>query len=623
VSWPLFASFSIGTSTHEVLVESVGVLAAALAYLFVRRLPSDVLTLGWGVLALGLICDFLDEFASAHPGYDVLEGFFKAGGTTLVAVGFFVSYRTVSEQLLRSKEAERAVAAMEQRFRALFEDAPVGYHEVDPSGTVIRANQEIHRILGYPPGALVGRALRDLLGEEEWPDERNGEEGAAGSGRTELLYRSARGELVPLEIHENAIPGPRGLPHGVRTALLDLRDRKRAEQERHILEVQLLQAQKLETVGTMAGGIAHDFNNLLTPILGHVDLLLADAEDPERREGLLQIRRSTDRARKLVARILTFSRHHGDGGVREAVDMGAILGEAVDFLRSSLPASVELRVEQRDRDLWVAGDPTRLQQVILNLGTNGADAMDRKGTLTLVAERGPPPETARPGGAGAGGGEWVHLSVRDEGAGIPGDVMERIFDPFFTTKPPGHGTGLGLSVAHGIAGDHGGLLTAESEPGMGATFHVWLPAAPPATPSVAPDTPSAGRGDEHILLVDDEEPVRDVLRRLLERLGYRVTALGDPVEALEGVGKPTGAPDLLITDLSMPALSGLELGSRLAARRPEVPQILLTGYAEELTRSQLQAAGFHRVLRKPVDLRELGQAVRAAMDRTLTTERPA
>jgi PAS domain S-box-containing protein len=606
-----------------VLVEGTGVLAAAIAYLFVRRLPSDVLTLGWGVLALGLICDFLDEFASAHPGYDVLEGFFKAGGTTLIAVGFFVSYRTVSEQLRRSKEAERAVAETEQRFRALFEEAPVGYHEVDPSGTIIRANREIHRILGYPPGALVGRALRDVRGEEERPDERSGEELAAGSGRTELLYRSAAGERVPLEIHENAIPGPGGGPHGVRTALLDLRDRKRAEQERRILEVQLLQAQKLETVGTMAGGIAHDFNNLLTPILGHVDLLLGEVADPERREGLLQIRRSTDRARKLVARILTFSRRHGDGGVREAVDMGEILGEAVDFLRSSLPASVELRLEQRDRDLWVAGDPTRLQQVILNLGTNGADAMDRKGTLRLVAERGAPPEAARSGGPGAHGGRWVHLSVRDEGRGIPADVMERIFDPFFTTKPTGEGTGLGLSVAHGIAGDHGGLLTAESEPGTGATFHVWLPEAPPAAPSGATHAPSASRGHEHVFLLDDEEPVRDVLRRLLERLGYRVTALGDPVEALERLRTPTDAPDLLITDLSMPGLSGLELGGELAVQRPELPVILLTGYAEELTRSQLHAAGFHQVLRKPVDLGELSEAVRDAMDRTLAAGRRA
>lgn len=494
-------------------------LAAALAYLFVRRLPSDVRTLGWGVL-----------------------------GTTLVAAGFFASYRTVSEQLRRSKESERAVAETEQRFRALFEEAPVGYHELDSSGTIVRANREIHRILDYPPGALVGRALRDLRGDEDPRAGRSGEGGRAGSSRTELPYRSARGELVPLEIHGNAIPGPHGDVRVVRTALLDLRDRVRAEQERRILEVQLLQAQKLETVGTMAGGIGRDFNILLTPILGRVELLLADAEDPER---------------------------------REAVDVGALLGEAVDFLRSSLPSSVALRVEQRDRGLWVAGDPTRLQQVILNLGTNGADAMGRKGTPTLVAERGPPPEAAQPGGAGAGGGPWVHLSVRDEGAGIPAEVMERVFDPFFTTKPTGHGTGLGLSVAHGIAGDHGGLLTAESEPGRGAT------------------------------VVDDEEPVREVLRRLLERLGYRVTALGDPVEALEGVGKPTGAPDLLITDLSMPGLSGLELGSRLAARRPE------------LTRSQLRAAGFHQVLRKPVDLRELGQAVRAAMDRTLATGRLA
>jgi CheY-like chemotaxis protein/anti-sigma regulatory factor (Ser/Thr protein kinase) len=371
----------------------------------------------------------------------------------------------------------------------------------------------------------------------------------------------------------------------------------------------------MESIGTLAGGIAHDFNNILGVIVGQAELMeMYYADDhPEIRKGLVQLLGATGRAKELVKQILTFS--HQSKRDRAPLDIAPVVEETVQFLRATLPSTIEIRAAIESRGSLVAAHPTDLHQVLMNLGTNAAHAMGESGgQLDIRLERIFLDETGAAQYVGLKTGAHLRVSVSDTGCGIPPEVRDRIFEPYFTTKEVGKGTGLGLAVVHGIVKSLSGRISVNSEPGRGTAFQILIPCT--RRPGPAPAA-SGGKmpegGTEHILLVDDEPVILRTTKAMLERLGYRVTAVGNGRSALEAFGEAEVPFDLLITDMTMPKMTGFELAEELMKIRPDLPVILCTGFSETMPREKAMAAGIRRYLEKPVSLKDLAAAVRSAL----------
>ncbi len=380
-------------------------------------------------------------------------------------------------------------------------------------------------------------------------------------------------------------------------------------------ERQMQQVIKLQAIGTLAGGIAHDFNNILFPIIGYTELALDDvpSESPTHK-SLEEVLKAANRAKELVQQILTFSRQNGRE--RKPTRVSEILREALKLLRASIPTTIDIVSLIADGEPSVMGDPTQVHQIIMNLCTNAYHAMQETGgrlEITLEPVEIGYEEAVRR--IGIQMGPHLHLIVRDEGVGMDASVMDRIFEPYYTTKEPGKGTGLGLSVIHGIVKNHGGFITVESTPGRGSTFHVYLPAIEEVAEENAGDALLSGAaGQERILLVDDEEQIVCMEKQILERLGYRVTACAGSTEALSVFSADPGQFDLVITDMTMPHMTGEVLARRLMELRPEVPVILCTGYSEMISEEKAMTMGIRKFILKPVVMSELSAAVRSALE---------
>jgi signal transduction histidine kinase len=383
--------------------------------------------------------------------------------------------------------------------------------------------------------------------------------------------------------------------------------------ERRKLEAQFRQAQKMESIGQLAGGIAHDFNNILSAILGNLYLAKLEAEKcPQIVESLNNIQQATRRASDLVNQILTFSRQNKPD--REPVKLHHVVIEALKLLRASVPSTIRIQTELA-RTPTVLANPTAIHQVIMNLGTNAWHAMrDTPGMLMVEMQVIEADEDFVRAHSRLHTGRYVRLTVSDTGHGMDAATLDRIFDPFFTTKAVGEGTGLGLAVVLGIVQSHDGAVTVYSQPGQGTTFHLYFPvfeSAAVETEMIAQPIP---RGDgEHILFVDDEEAIVSVMRRMLERLGYAVTSLTNPAEALAAVHEKPDAFSLVVTDLTMPGMDGTRLGSLIRQVRPNLPMILTTGYSLTMTVEKVRELGFLELLIKPTTARTLGEAVHRAL----------
>lgn len=381
------------------------------------------------------------------------------------------------------------------------------------------------------------------------------------------------------------------------------------------LEEELYQARKMEAIGTLAGGIAHDFNNILTSVLGYAELL---------RDDIVKGRATTDkvdkvikgalRARDLVSQILTFSRRTMQKPL--PLKPHLIIGESLKLLRSSLPATIEIRQDINKDGRMIVADPTKLQQVLMNLCTNALQAMEKqKGVLTVLLRDIElsrhdflSDKNLRPGA-------YVELSVSDTGCGIKNANLKRIFEPYFTTRGHGRGCGLGLSLVHGIVRDHGGLIKVESEVGKGSTFRVYFPAVrEAAVRECQAPADSVSTGTERILLVDDEEDVVAVQREGLTRLGYQVTIATDSDEAFQLFCANPNGFDLIITDQTMPNMTGVELARKIPTIRRDIPVILCTGYSAMVDEKEALATGICHFVIKPVELAKLARLVRATLD---------
>ena len=401
----------------------------------------------------------------------------------------------------------------------------------------------------------------------------------------------------------------------------DVTERKKAEEGRKKLEQQLRQAQKMEAVGTLAGGIAHDFNNILAAIIGYTELSQNDLDKSHPcQRYLTNVLTAGGRAKNLVYQILSFSRQAEQK--RLPIDIAPAVKEALKLLRASIPTTIEIEQDIALELGAALADPTRIHQVIMNLCTNAAYAMREKGgILTVKLSRIELDEREASQYAELTPGSYLRLTVSDTGHGMDRGTLERIFEPFFTTKKE-EGTGLGLSVVHGIIKDHGGAITVYSEPGRGTTFHIYLPTQ--ETEQVKPVKETAlalPRGNEHILLVDDEAMLADIGRRMLEGLGYQVTALTSSQEALQLFKAEPDSFGLLITDQTMPHVTGLQLAQEIANVRPDIPIILCSGFSSQTSVEDIKTAGVKRFLAKPLLAREVAWAVRNALDEAVKIER--
>ena len=382
------------------------------------------------------------------------------------------------------------------------------------------------------------------------------------------------------------------------------------------LKKQLNRAMKMEAIGTLAGGIAHDFNNILSAVLGYAEMaeLQLDEKSPARKD-VEQIIVAGQRATDLIRQILTFSRQEEEE--LRPVKIQVVIKEALKLLRSSLPASIDLQQDIDPQCGQVLADPVRIHQVLINLCTNARQAMaEGQGRLHVRLS-----EVAADSEAVSfcpGKGRWLDLEVSDTGVGMEPQVRERIFDPFFTTKKKGQGTGLGLAVVHGIVKSHGGEIVVDSKPGRGTTFHIYLPVIDgdnnreeKAKQTVFP------RGDEHILLVDDEPLLVEIMERFLALLGYRVTSFTDSRQALNWFDGHGDQVDLVVTDMTMPHLTGADLSRKILAIIPQIPIILCTGYSDVMDADRAGAIGIRKFLVKPVDNKTLARSVREVLDNPL------
>ena len=380
-------------------------------------------------------------------------------------------------------------------------------------------------------------------------------------------------------------------------------------------ENQLQQVMKLQAIGTLAGGIAHDFNNILFPIVGYTELTMDDIpEDSPSRKNLEEVLKATKRAKKLVQQILTFSRQNDQEC--KPLKVQTIIKEAVNLLRATIPSSIEIHTSIEEDCGLVKGDPTQIHQIIMNLGTNAYHAMQETGgKLEVILKETIISYEQTMQMVGMKVGRHLELTVKDTGHGMPPQVLERIFEPYYTTKEQGKGTGLGLSVTHGIVQNYGGDISVRSQPGVGSTFKVYLPVVDDIDKEIeSVETGNTTNGSERILLIDDEEQILDIERRILERLGYTVTSITDSETALEEFNARPDAFDLVITDMTMPKITGDRLARHLMDIKPQIPVILCTGFNEAITEEKALSMGIDKFVMKPIVKDELAATVRTVLD---------
>ncbi len=509
----------------------------------------------------------------------------------------------ITERKRVEMERERLIAAIEQAAEVIV--------ITDLQGNILYVNPAFEEVTGYQADEVKGqnpRILKSGVQDDSfyrglWQTITRGE---TWQGR--MVNRRKDGSLYTEETTISPVVDSVGRITNFVAVKRDIT----AEME---MERRLAQAQKMEAIGTLAGGIAHDFNNILSAIIGYTEMAEVDLPEGSRsRQDLREVLKACNRAKDLVSQILAFSRQSEPETKPLRADL--IASEALKMLRSSLPSSIKLRRSiKRDIPLVLA-DPTHFHQIMMNLCTNAAQAIeDEHGTMEVALDA---VEVDRESAARIGGlppGSYVILTVRDTGAGIRPEVRERIFDPYFTTKQMGEGTGLGLALVYGIVKDYGGGITVESEAGKGSTFTVYFPAAGTAEEEKAP--PRQVRlpwGRERILLVDDEEAIAKLGEQYLSRLGYEVTTRQSPVEALEMFREDPQRFDLVVTDMTMPDMTGDKLAAEMLAVRPDIPIILCTGYSRRMSAERAREIGVKAFVMKPLTQHELAFTVRKALD---------
>ena len=524
----------------------------------------------------------------------------------------------LASEILDRQQAEQARLESERRYQQLVEELPVGVFRssAEYDGRYVMVNPAFIKMLGY--GSI------DDLGEKSvkrmYRDPRMREmvlemlfrEGTVKGLEIELVRSDGRSLAGLVTAH--VVADPQGRPQYIEGIIEDIT-------ARNYLEKQMRQAQKMEAIGTLAGGIAHDFNNILASIFGFAEAARMRYErGQDVRKYFDEILDAGLRARSLIKQMLTFSRQ--TEVKKEAICLGPIIKETIKFLRASLPAMIEIKRTFLVEDGVVWADPTHIHQILMNLSTNSAHAMrERGGVLEIRLD-----DAEVPGESGLdrlSPGRYMKLSVIDNGHGISPEIQERIFEPFFTTKTRGEGTGMGLAVIHGLVSDMGGAIGVESRLGQGTGFHVYLPKMEGGNLD-GQDAPRRmpKEGSARILLVDDEEGFMRTGQEILEQLGYAVVTAADGLAAFEIFKRNPSHFDLVVSDVAMPKMTGLELTKKIKMMRPAIPVILSTGYKEGIDDAVRQNLDICDILLKPVLARELTEAIQKALEPITTRNGP-
>jgi PAS domain S-box-containing protein len=535
----------------------------------------------------------------------------------------------VARDITERKQAERALQAREEQYRAIFDGAGDAMALWSRDMRIVDVNRAFTPMFGYTREESVGAVFGVRLPRDEVERRKVLFEQALAGLETQLETVSVRrnGERFDVELRSLPIMH-RGEPH-VLAVSRDITARRQAEAQRTELEAQLRQAQKMEAIGQLTGGIAHDFNNILTSVIGYVVLASERAEnfgDGKLVHQLEQAHVAAQRARDLIAQMLTFARRQR--GARAVLALPALVRQTVQLLRATLPSSIELDAETDDAAPPVEADAVQIEQVLFNLAINARDAIGSHSGRIRVRLRAAANASWHCASCRArvdGAAPWVELSVADSGSGIAPEVLERMFDPFYTTKEVGRGSGMGLAMVHGIVHDHGGHLRVETTRGKGSVFRVLLP---PARRQAAESASPAGPGGlatprerlhGRVLVVEDQAMVAEFMGELLDAWGLDVALQRDPLQALRQLEDPAFVLDVLITDQTMPNLTGLELSRRAVLARPTLPVLLYTGDAGEFDAAELRRCGVRAALRKPIAADELRAVLRELLQAGATT----
>ncbi|MGB5992350.1 MAG: PAS domain S-box protein [Desulfobacterales bacterium] len=513
------------------------------------------------------------------------------------------------------KEAEEDLRESEEQYRSLFKNNHSIMLLIDPeTANIVDANPAAVSFYGWSYEALIRKKMFDIntLTEEQVFGEM---EKAKMEQRKQFYFRHclASGEIRDVEVYSGPIK-----VHGkelLYSIVYDITARKKAEKEKASLEAQLLHAQKMESIGTLSGGIAHDFNNLLGIILGNAELAMEDVEElHSAKYNLMEIRTASMRARDVVKQLLSFSRK--TDAKQRPVKLVQIVENVLSFLRSSIPMSIEIHKNiPNDTDNTILADATQINQVMINLFTNAAHAMeDAGGVITIGIQNVYLDQVSAPFYPDLSLGNYVKLTVSDTGTGIDHEIKDRIFDPYFTTKEVGKGSGIGLSVVHGIVKSHNGAIYVDSKFGKGTTFSILFPATEEEAVIETEAIEKLSTGNERILFVDDEKSMAEIGRRRLERLGYQVEAKTNPIEALELFRADPDQFDLVITDMTMPHITGDKLVKEILKIRPDMPTILCTGFSEKIDEEKAKKIGVRQYIEKPFDRGKLSRLVRKVLD---------
>ena len=569
-------------------------------------LLNSLATVSLNAILKGLQSALLDE--------KNLRASLQAQQEQLTAANLKLIEEITEKELVRKQLDER-----DKKLLLLAENALDCIWQMDGSLRFTFVNPAVETVFGYTPEEWIGTHLQDHCPPGELPkitrmlniDDRRDGPPMAILFETDLSHKDGR--LIPVEILAKPLLDEQGRKVGLQGAARDISERKMAEKQKADFEAQIIRAQKLESVGTLAGGIAHDFNNILSAVLGYTELALDDVEqNSQLEENLREILKAGVRAKNLVRQILAFSRR-SEQEIR-AVQVSVIVKEALKMLRSTIPSTIQI-ARRIETESMVLGDPTQIHQVLMNLCTNAVHAMEEfGGVLTVELTDVHPSDAEVSNHTALGPWNYLKLTVADTGTGMRPEIMEHIFDPYFTTKKQGKGTGLGLSVAHGIVKSHHGEIMVDSAPGKGTIFAVYFPRLEQKEHTEGDQDEDAITGGERILLVDDEPALVDIGQRILERLGYRVTTSTESVGALELFRERPHDFDLVITDMTMPDMTGDRLASEMIKIRPDIPIILCTGYSDRISDETIAECGARTLAMKPFMRKDLAVTVRRVLD---------
>jgi PAS domain S-box-containing protein len=558
-----------------------------------------------GVIGIGSTCS-MRSFTATE--IDILKRFADLASIAIDNAHLYENLRAELQERKRAENARTLLAtAIDQSMESIF--------ITDAHGVICYVNAAGLEETGCSRDEIIGGKAADILYGalvETDTNVLNGLAVAVETGtnwRGRLSCRRKDGSAYEAEEHMYTVRNETG-------DIVNFISLRRDVTRETALERQLRQSQKMEAIGTLAGGIAHDFNNILVPIIGFTEMTIIRLSSNEKAvEHLRNVLRAACRARDLVGQILMISRQRE--GQLQKVFVQPVLKEALKLLRASLPSTITIVQNIESSTGAVVADPTQIHQIVMNLCTNAFHAMRaRGGTLQVSLQQVcVDPSQSAANTSEPEPGSYVQIAVSDTGIGMEQKVLERIFDPYFTTKPLGEGTGMGLAVVHGIVSSYGGRITINSRPGIGTDFYIYLPLADAAaseTPAVA--AIEALKGTEHILIVDDEDQVAEALKQILASLGYAVSSFTSSIEALQYFKANSALFDLVITDLTMPVMTGIDFARQVRAFRPGVPVIMCTGFTDDISPGDVTAAGIKRLLRKPILRKDIGAAVRDVLD---------